>query len=708
MTQYNLTTANGSGLSVRTSFNDAAVALATNEGGATDPALFSPSSAFPHMLWADEGNNLLKQRTADNTAWVTVGAIKADGTYFMYQSVATLAAATTLNIGATNTNEIIVTGSTAITAFDTSPAGTRRILLFQGTPTITHSIGAIVLPNATSLTVSAGDSMEFISEGSGIWTCVNYNLQAVSNPVMIEESTGYGVISGLSTTVSGMTATVAAGIIHMASGNRYTPAQTTFTIPTADTTNPRIDLICVSSVGVVTYLAGTPSVNPVVPTLPSGGFSLSNVSVASNATTGVVIDTRIFKKVYPNMGFINPKDFGAKGDGSTDDTAPLQEALNSKSLGTLVVPDGTYMISSPLVVNKNVSIVMNRGSIIKASATMPYLISYNPSPVVSSIYDLAEKPEIRGGVYDGNDLVQDILSISQYKCMTISGVYIKNFLRFGIHTNAISGSQANLNFLNCTIENVTSHTGTYAIYNLGKDNMFSDVTIINVETGIWTNDGNFTRIHHWIVSPSLLSGSLFAYVNDSGASFFQCYSDSCRTAFYFAQSNIFCRICGLIIYFNESVWSSTLATTYPIILFKSLDSSTQLYVLQANITVPYAYTCIQYPSSRNFFTQCCDFSPNTATNAFLDCKTYVAGGISSGTIQTLLTPGVYACLQTVAGNIIGIPDNHLAGLLRVDASGSDVISHTFYVYNISAPYMYYRLYSSGAWLDWIKFNGAAM
>jgi len=295
MTQYNLTTANGSGLSVRTSFNDAAVALATNEGGATDPALFSPSSAFPHMLWADEGSNLLKQRTADNTAWVTIGAIKADGTYFMYQSVATLAATTTLNIGAANTNEIIVTGSTAITAFDTAPIGARRIILFQGTPTIMYSTSAIVLPNATSLTVSAGDSMEFVSEGSGIWTCVNYNLQAVNNPVTLEESTGYGVISGLSTTVSGMTATVAAGIIHMANGNRYTPTQSTLTIPTADATNARVDLIYISSVGVVTYLAGTPSVNPVVPTLPTNGQGIANITVAAGTTTGVVTDIRIIK-----------------------------------------------------------------------------------------------------------------------------------------------------------------------------------------------------------------------------------------------------------------------------------------------------------------------------------------------------------------------------------------------------------------------------
>jgi len=48
---------------------------------------------------------------------------------------------------------------------------------------------------------------------------------------------------------------------------------------------------------------------------------------------------------------LNIRDFGAKGDGATDDTAALQKALNdlaAKPGATLVIPDGKYLVSNKL------------------------------------------------------------------------------------------------------------------------------------------------------------------------------------------------------------------------------------------------------------------------------------------------------------------------------------------------------------------------
>jgi hypothetical protein len=55
---------------------------------------------------------------------------------------------------------------------------------------------------------------------------------------------------------------------------------------------------------------------------------------------------------------VSVKDFDAKGDGATSDTAAIQAALNSFGAngGVLLVPNGTYLCSSSLSIPKNVTI----------------------------------------------------------------------------------------------------------------------------------------------------------------------------------------------------------------------------------------------------------------------------------------------------------------------------------------------------------------
>ena len=80
MSQDALTVVNGSGLVVRNAFNLAIKAINSDFAGATDPATMVPSNAFAYMMWADTQNELIKQRNADNSAWITLGKLDADGT----------------------------------------------------------------------------------------------------------------------------------------------------------------------------------------------------------------------------------------------------------------------------------------------------------------------------------------------------------------------------------------------------------------------------------------------------------------------------------------------------------------------------------------------------------------------------------------------------------------------------------------------------
>jgi len=63
-------------------------------------------------------------------------------------------------------------------------------------------------------------------------------------------------------------------------------------------------------------------------------------------------------------GWVSVKDFGAKGDGVTNDTAAFQAAMQPNS--SIYVPAGTYMISASLVVPDNFMLFCAKGSTLKA------------------------------------------------------------------------------------------------------------------------------------------------------------------------------------------------------------------------------------------------------------------------------------------------------------------------------------------------------
>src|SRR6266851_5243904 len=80
-----------------------------------------------------------------------------------------------LNAGSAPANDILVSGTNTITAFDTVQAGTERTLEFQGSLTLTNNNTTLILPGAQNITTQAGDTAIFRSEGSGNWRCISYS-----------------------------------------------------------------------------------------------------------------------------------------------------------------------------------------------------------------------------------------------------------------------------------------------------------------------------------------------------------------------------------------------------------------------------------------------------------------------------------------------------------------------------------------------------
>ena len=195
------------------------------------------------------------------------------------------------------------------------------------------------------------------------------NISSLNTEVL--ESTGYGIITGLIVSAQStpdMTVSVVTGPIHMPDGQRFTPTEDlALAITAADATNPRIDIVYVSSAGDISYLAGTAAASPAVPTTPTGGQPLAQIAVAANATsivTGNITDKRLLKL---NNNTLQTNKFDKANIVTTDTVND-----NTKVAGAGVVcAHGLEIdaINNNLVVNDILSLIVPSAGITFSSAS---------------------------------------------------------------------------------------------------------------------------------------------------------------------------------------------------------------------------------------------------------------------------------------------------------------------------------------------------
>ena len=116
-----------------------------------------------------------------------------------------MASAATVAIGGNSSDNITISGTTTITAFDTVAAGIRRFVTFSGSLTLTYNATSLILPGAANITTAANDTAEFMSLGSGNWICIRY--QKASGLAVV--SSGGGAMTKISTLTASSSASLA-------------------------------------------------------------------------------------------------------------------------------------------------------------------------------------------------------------------------------------------------------------------------------------------------------------------------------------------------------------------------------------------------------------------------------------------------------------------------------------------------------------------
>ena len=258
----------------------------------------------------------------------------------------------------------------------------------------------------------------------------------------------------------------------------------------------------------------TADANNVTYTHPASGAVATNVGARLSQTVSV-------------------KDFGAVGDGVTDDTAAIQAALNTRQ--PVYFPRGTYGISTELVLNRGAGIIgqptdyypdtaqtgsiTDNASVIKwiGAATTGTIIRASKTVVGTAHSDAFNDSlfgvKIESIVFDGNNLadyglymnrcigcrVEDVVVINTEKhAFYINGAYngtYRKLMAFSNNGCGISIGRASLDFGWAIAQTNAATFEDLWGYSNGYDGAFDENTnpLWGYGVGLWLHRGNFVQ-----------------------------------------------------------------------------------------------------------------------------------------------------------------------------------------------------------------------
>ncbi len=367
-------------------------------------------------------------------------------------------------------------------------------------PSVSGSAQVAVVPaSATPTSPSAGPVISAVTASSVTQTgaTISWTLNEVgTGQVFYGLTTAYGSTTtpelsfNYSTHAQGITGLTAGTLYHFCvksadqAGNLATSGGYTFTTASATSSNPPTSSITTVSVSpasltlspgaqssLTATVAGTGTFSYGVAwsclhgTITSGGLYTAPATAGNDTVTATSVQdgtktatssiTVLAAGSIPSGTSVRSAPYNAKGDGVTDDTAAIQACINvaAGTGGTVVVPDGTYMINPVvgsgiwgLMLGSNMTFAMTSGATLKAigvsSSTYGILCSNGGSNITISGGNIVGERATHTGS-GGESGMGIYLNASN---VTVTGVTVSECWGDGFY---VCDNSSNITFTNC-------------------------------------------------------------------------------------------------------------------------------------------------------------------------------------------------------------------------------------------------------------------